>query len=308
MAGKCFTSYEDQIRILKSRGLIIPDHQKAIEILSFENYYRLINGYKDLFLATTGPTETYKEGSSLAEIYALYRFDEELKAQFLRAFLIIENHLKALIAYEFTKVHGACGYLDATNYNYIPKYQTEINKLIGKIQDIITNKSSYDKRLQHYQCNHNGDIPLWVIINLLTMGNASKFFKFMQAMEQNEVARRFSLRPNIVNNYFNNISLARNICAHGERFCTFGFTTEINLLPEHSSLRIPMVHGKPVQGIKDLFAVLLMVKYLLNDAEFFKKMKAEIAQSLVTLNEHLESITIDDVMTMMGFPSNWEIV
>jgi len=140
------------------------------------------------------------------------------------------------------------------------------------------------------------------------MGNASKFFKFMQAMEQNEVARRFSLRPNIVNNYFNNISLARNICAHGERFCTFGFTTEINLLPEHSSLRIPMVHGKPVQGIKDLFAVLLMVKYLLNDAEFFKKMKAEIAQSLVTLNEHLESITIDDVMTMMGFPSNWEIV
>lgn len=308
MAGKCFTSYEDQIRILKSRGLIIPDHQKAIEILSFENYYRLINGYKDLFLATTGPTETYKEGSSLAEIYALYRFDEELKAQFLRAFLIIENYLKALIAYEFTKVHGACGYLDATNYNYIPKYQTEINKLIGKIQDIITNKSSYDKRLQHYQCNHNGDIPLWVIINLLTMGNASKFFKFMQAMEQNEVARRFSLRPNIVNNYFNNISLARNICAHGERFCTFGFTTEINLLPEHSSLQIPMVHGKPVQGIKDLFAVLLMVKYLLNDAEFFKKMKAEIAQSLVTLNEHLESITIDDVMTMMGFPSNWELV
>ena len=61
MAVKCFTSYEDQIRILKSRGLIIPDHQKAIEILSFENYYRLINGYKDLFLATTGPTETNKE-------------------------------------------------------------------------------------------------------------------------------------------------------------------------------------------------------------------------------------------------------
>jgi len=35
---------EGQIEILKSRGLIISDHQKAIEILSFENYYRLING------------------------------------------------------------------------------------------------------------------------------------------------------------------------------------------------------------------------------------------------------------------------
>jgi len=54
VSGQCFTDYEGQIEILKSRGLIISDHQKAIEILSFENYYRLINGYKDLFLATTG--------------------------------------------------------------------------------------------------------------------------------------------------------------------------------------------------------------------------------------------------------------
>ncbi len=308
MAGKCFTSYEDQIEILKNRGLTISDHQKAIEILSFENYYRLINGYKDLFLASTGPTETYKEGASLSEIYALYRFDEELKAQFLRAFLIIENHLKALIAYEFAKVHGACGYIDATNYNYIPKNQTEINKLIGKIQSIITTKSPYDRRLQHYQSKHNGDIPLWVIINLLTMGNASKFFKFMQPMEQNEVARKFTLHPNIVNNYFNNITLARNICAHGERFFSFGFSTEINILPEHSSLLIPMKQGKPIQGVKDLFAVLIMVKYLLNNADFFEKMKAEIAQSLTDLQDRLVCITIDEVMNMMGFPSNWQSV
>jgi abortive infection bacteriophage resistance protein len=53
VAGKCLASYEDQIGILKSRSLTISDHQKAIEILSFENYYRLINGYKDLFLAVT---------------------------------------------------------------------------------------------------------------------------------------------------------------------------------------------------------------------------------------------------------------
>lgn len=130
----------------------------------------------------------------------------------------------------------------------------------------------------------------------------------MKAMEQNEVARRFSLQPNIVNNYSNNITLARNICAHGERYCTFRFTAEINLLPEHSSLRIPMVQGKPIQGVKDLFAVLLMVKYLLNDAKFFEKMKADIAQSLADLKGKVVCITIDEVMKLMGFPSNWQIV
>ena len=308
MCEKCFTSYNNQIGILTSRGLTIPDHQKAIEILSFENYYRLINGYKDLFLATSGPTETYKEGASFSEIYAIYRFDEELKAQFLRAFLIIENHLKALIAYEFAKAHGACGYLDATNYHYISRYQTEVNKLIGKFQDIITTKTRYDRRLHHYQCNYNGDIPLWVIISLLTIGNASKFFKFMQPLEQNEVAKKFLLKPNVMNNYFNTITIARNICAHGERFFNFRVTTEINLLPEHTSLQIPMVNGKPIQGRKDLFAVLLMVKYLLKDSVFFERMKVEIKQSLDNLREQLVSITIDEVMNTMGFPANWQIV
>ena len=201
MPGKSFTTYEEQVHILSSRGLLIPDIQKAIQILSRENYYRLINGYKDLFLTDTGQTELYKEGSSLSEIYALYRFDEELRIHFLRVFLIIENRLKAYIAYEFAKIHGACDYLDATNYNYNPKYQSDINKLISMIQNTISDKSPYDRRLQHYQNNHHGAIPLWVIINLLTFGNVSRFYKYMQPREQNEVARQFGLQPNYLNNY-----------------------------------------------------------------------------------------------------------
>lgn len=308
MAGKDFTSYVDQIAILENRGLCIPDHQKAVEILSFENYYRLINGYKDLFLKTTGAAEKYKEGASFSEIYALYRFDEELKAQFLKAFLKIENHIKALVAYEFARIHGAYGYLDATNYHYIQQNQPEINRLIGKIQSIILDKSRYDKRLRHYQCNHNGNIPLWVIIDLLTMGNTSMFFKYMQSKEQNEVARKFFLQPNIVNNYLNNITLARNICAHNERFFMFRSRTSIGLLPEHKSLNISMVQGKPIKGVRDLFAVLLMTKYLLRDESFFEKMKDEIAKSLSDLKKQIACIAIDEVMNIMGFPSNWQTV
>jgi len=288
------------------RGLNISDRQQAIKILSRENYYRLINGYKDLFLLTSNPSERYKPDASLSEIHALYRFDEELKAQFLRVFLIIENNLKSFLAYEFAKAHGACEYLNVTNYNYITQYQSEINKLISKIQGIITQKSPYDKRLQHYQNKHNGKIPLWVIINLLTLGNVSRFYKYLQPKEQNEVARRFSMKPNHVNNYFNNITLARNICAHGERFYSFKFRTGLNILPEHTKLKIPFHHGTPEVGSRDLFAVLLMLKYLLDDAILFDKLKTAITQSLDELQVELHSITIDEVMAEMGFPSNWQ--
>lgn len=47
---KEFKTFEEQIEILKSRGLIISNEQKAIEILKQENYYNIVNGYKDLFL------------------------------------------------------------------------------------------------------------------------------------------------------------------------------------------------------------------------------------------------------------------
>lgn len=50
------------------------------------------------------------------------------------------------------------------------------------------------------------------------------------------------------------------------------------------------------------------MKYLLNDPEFFEKMKAEIAQSLEDLKGELECITVEDVMDKMGFPNNWQEV
>ena len=45
---KDFKTIEEQIEVLKARGIIIND-ENAKEILTENNYYYLINGYKDLF-------------------------------------------------------------------------------------------------------------------------------------------------------------------------------------------------------------------------------------------------------------------
>ena len=75
---KEFKTIEEQIQILKERGLII-NEEKAIEILTENNYYYLINGYKDLFIDNNSEVEKYKENITLEEIYALYNFDSELR-------------------------------------------------------------------------------------------------------------------------------------------------------------------------------------------------------------------------------------
>lgn len=47
-----YKTFEQQIDILKERGLIINNIEYAKEILSIHNYYNVINGYKNLFCYT----------------------------------------------------------------------------------------------------------------------------------------------------------------------------------------------------------------------------------------------------------------
>ena len=45
--NKPFKTYRQQLRILRERNLQIPNGHKAMKILKRENYYSVINGYKD---------------------------------------------------------------------------------------------------------------------------------------------------------------------------------------------------------------------------------------------------------------------
>ncbi len=67
---KNFKTIKEQIAILQERGLII-DNENAEKIFKDNNYYYLINGYKDLFVIKDNNNETYKENVKLSEIYAL---------------------------------------------------------------------------------------------------------------------------------------------------------------------------------------------------------------------------------------------
>ena len=48
--SKPFRSHNQQLKILRKRNMIVSNGAKAKAILVRENYYLLINGYKDIFL------------------------------------------------------------------------------------------------------------------------------------------------------------------------------------------------------------------------------------------------------------------
>jgi len=98
--NKEFKTIEKQIEILKERNLIV-NEEKAKEIFRDNNYYYLINGYKNLFIDKNNGEKQYKESATLEEIFALYKFDSELKSIFLKYILKIERRMDTYIAYEF---------------------------------------------------------------------------------------------------------------------------------------------------------------------------------------------------------------
>ena len=121
---KDFKLVTEQVDLLKSRGMLFEDEQDAICKLLSDNYYNIINGYKDLFLDTTNNQEVFKTGTTFNEIYALYEFDNQLKNIFLEYILKIENILRTLVAYNFSSFHGNDNYLKIDNfYNIFNVYK-----------------------------------------------------------------------------------------------------------------------------------------------------------------------------------------
>lgn len=70
---KPFKTYDEQISLLKSRGLIISDDDKAREILKRMNYYRL-----SAYSLTLRKDDVFYPGVSIEDIVALYDFDAKL--------------------------------------------------------------------------------------------------------------------------------------------------------------------------------------------------------------------------------------
>ena len=73
---KPFLTYLQQLQKLKDKNLTIEDDAAATITLHHYGYFALISGYKDLFKNPT--TKDYRDGTTLDDIVALYRFDEQL--------------------------------------------------------------------------------------------------------------------------------------------------------------------------------------------------------------------------------------
>ena len=78
MPDKEYKTHRQLLSVLRSRGMSIgkgSQGSRVMRVLEKENYYNVINGYKDLFLdpASTPTAEKYKAGTTFDEVYSINR-------------------------------------------------------------------------------------------------------------------------------------------------------------------------------------------------------------------------------------------
>ena len=94
MIEKKFKNLDEQVDILKHKGLVINDTRYTKEVLLRENYF-FINGYRHLFVKED---RNFKEGTTFEELYSLFLFDRHLRNIIFKYLLVIENNLKSIFS------------------------------------------------------------------------------------------------------------------------------------------------------------------------------------------------------------------
>ena len=101
---KTFKTIEEQIAILKSKGLQIEDISYTSDILLRENYF-FISGYRHLFLKSS-KDRMFIPGTEFKELYAMFNFDRQIRNIFFKNILIVENNAKSIFSYQMSRKYG----------------------------------------------------------------------------------------------------------------------------------------------------------------------------------------------------------
>ena len=158
----------------------------------------------------------------------------------------------------------------------------------------------------HYMTKH-GYIPLWVLVNVLTFGKIENFYKCMKPADKIVIAKQFKLHPDELAKFMHMLALARNKCAHDERFYDIKFRERIHTksIKNFSVLGIVRaLDGSYTYGTNDAYAIAIMFSLLLSKTdlkEFISSMKTVFNK----LEKQLHTISATDIMSIMGFDNNW---
>lgn len=304
---KEFKTLDEQIIILRGKGLIIKDEEKTKNTLLRENYF-FINGYRHIFEKSEKDSR-FIEGTTFEELYALFLFDRNLRSIMFKNILIVENNIKSVISYQLSKKYGIKekDYLRQSNFTNEFGKGRQVSDIISKMKRQIRINAKQHSATLHYITNY-GFIPFWILVKVLSFGIIGELYSILKSEDKTAISSYYNVDEENMEIFLYVLSNYRNLCAHED--IVFDHQTQRSILDNkiHRILQIPTVDDECIYGKNDLFSVIIILKFLLTEEEF-RLLAYEVGYEIDILDGRVSSVSLAKILDTIGFPNNWrEIV
>lgn len=304
MANKIFKNLDEQISILKSKGLVINDQIKAKEILLRENYF-FLSGYRHFFIDSQ-KSKNFILGTTFDELYGVFNFDRHLRNIMFKNILIVENNIKSIISYQLSKKYGFKDkdYLNPSNFTTDSMKVRQVSDVLDKMKRQIRINGRKHSATLHYISNY-GYIPMWILVKVLSLGIISELYAILKNEDKKAIAEFYDVDYETLSIYLSLIANFRNLCAHEDILYDHRTNRGIPDSHLHYKLAIEKVDGEYKYGKNDLYSLIIIMKVMLSRDEF-KMFMNEIEYEINLLDGIIDVIPLNSILNKIGFPDNWK--
>ncbi|MEB5569405.1 Abi family protein [Mammaliicoccus sciuri] len=240
---KPFKTVDEQIEILKSRGLKFHDEENAKYILTNISYYSLINSYKDLFCTKLtdekGNCIDNFDNQYFEDILIIYDFDKGLSKILFDYLSRIEETFRTSIAYNLANnySHKHTHYISPQNFkrgDIRKNYKTERENLLKILNSTV---QSNEHPIKYYREKYL-NVPPWILVKGLNFGTLYYIYKLSKPPVKDNIVNVFLFDTiNIEQRkelFFKSMEIVkeyRNKVAHGYRIYNHKLAIELPKIP-----------------------------------------------------------------------------
>lgn len=288
------TTFSQQVELLEQRGLVVADKAKAEFYLSQLNYYRL--AAYCLPFEQDHDSHQFRAGACFEDVFNLYVFDRELRLLVLDAIERFEVSLRTQLAYHLSHNHAtAHPHLKPQIFHNPVIYGGCLNKLDN---DIKRSREEFIKHLtQKYE---ELQPPIWAVVELMTLGQLSKWFSNIEARaDRQAISRIYGLDEKVMTSFCEHLSLVRNHAAHHARLWNRDFTKTPTLPRRGNPALLDSLFALPDHDrrLRKLYNTFVMLAYLMDticgENHWTERLKHLISQHQIDTSK-------------MGFPHDWQ--
>ncbi|MCP4504228.1 MAG: Abi family protein [Deltaproteobacteria bacterium] len=285
-------SFDEQVKLLKERGME-SNKDQILKRLKVVNYYRL-SGYWFPFKKLEG--DDFEEGTTVEKVWERYSFDRKLRLLVIDAIERVEVALRTQVAYVHALKFGAFAYLNDSGS--LPDFRdtTDRNRFKDSVkQESERSKEQFVKHFNAKYSSHKGELPVWMVTEVLNLGAICRFFRAMPRPQRRLIATAFNLHERTLASWMVSLNSTRNICAHHGRL----WNRVLPIKPQLPSnpKRHAAWYALGANNNK-IFATLTLLGVLLKEIAPKSQWKNRV---LALLEEYPEV-----PRAAMGFPSGWE--